>query len=201
MDYRELTELQLDALKEVGNIGAGNAATALSQMIQKRIDMTVPRVDILPLEKVVSRIGCDEENVIAVVLRILGDLPGNMVFLLTMESAYRLVQMLTGENVTGEFNEYQISALQEIGNILTGAYINAVVKMTGMVMISSVPAVSNDMLYSLMTTVFVESGQYDEYMMSIEAKFSEGDRDIKGYFFYIPKPGSLEKLMNAIGLM
>lgn len=201
MDYRDLTELQLDALREVGNIGAGNAATALSQMIQKRINMTVPQVDILPLDKVISKIGEEEDMVIAVVLRVLGDAPGNVVFLLTMESSYSLIQMLTGKSVSGELDELQISALQEIGNILTGAYLNSIVKMTGMTMISSVPAISQDMLYSLMTTAFIESGQYDEYMMSIESKFSEGDRDIKGFFFYIPKPGSLEKLMEALGLM
>lgn len=201
MDYRKLTELQLDALKEIGNIGAGNAATALSQMIQKRIDMTVPQIDIMPIDEMVSKIGNGEEKVVAVELRIFGDAPGNMVFLVTMESAFRLISMLTGQEVTGELNEFQMSALQEIGNILTGAYINSLVKLTGMMMISSVPAISVDMLYPLITSVYIESEQFEEYTMSIEAKFTEGDRNIKGYFFYVPKPGSLEKLMEAIGLM
>jgi chemotaxis protein CheC len=201
MDYKDLTELQLDALREVGNIGAGNAATALSQMIQRKIDMTVPEVDILPIEGVVSKIGAGEDKVIAVVLRVFGDIPGNMIFILTMESAYRLIGMLTGSELKGELGEFEFSALQEIGNILTGAYINSIVRLTDLVMVSSVPAVSNDMLLSLMTTVFIESEQFEDYMMSIEAKFSEGDRDIKGYFFYIPKPGSLEKLIKALGLM
>jgi chemotaxis protein CheC len=136
MDYKDLTELQLDALREVGNIGAGNAATALSQMIQRRIDMTVPEVDILRLEDMVSKIGTEEDMVIAVVLRIFGDIPGNVIFLLTMDSAYRLLEMLMGKEVSGEFDEYQISALQEIGNILTGAYINSIVRLTGMVILS-----------------------------------------------------------------
>jgi chemotaxis protein CheC len=118
-----------------------------------------------------------------------------------MESACRLIGMLTGSVISGEFNEFEYSALQEIGNILTGAYINSIVRLTGLVMVSSVPAVSNDMLLSLMTTVFVESEQFEDHMMSIEAKFSEGDKDIKGHFFYIPKPGSLEKLIKALGLM
>lgn len=203
MDYRQLTELQLDALREVGNIGAGNAATALSQMIQKRIDMSVPQMDILPLEAVISKLGNEDDNVIAVVLRIFGDAPGNIVFLLTMESAYRLVEMLTGQSIDPEagFNELQISALQEIGNILSGAYINSIVKLTGMVFISSVPAISIDMLNSLMTTVFMEAEQFDEYMLLIEARFTEGDRNIDGHFFYIPKPGSLEKLLQALKIM
>jgi len=200
MNYDELTELQLDALKELGNIGSGNAATALSQMIQKRIDMSVPQVDIVSLENVISKIGNEEDMVIAVVLRVLGDAPGNVMFLLTMESSYRLIQMLTGEWPDGQLTELQMSALQEIGNIMTGAYLNAVVKLTGMSLISSVPAISMDMLYSLMTTVFIESEQYDESIMSIEARLSEGNNDIKGYFFYIPKPGSLEKLIHALGL-
>jgi chemotaxis protein CheC len=201
MDYRDLTELQLDALREVGNIGAGNAATALSQMINRRIDMTVPQVDILPVEKVISKIGYEEERVIAVVLRIFGDIPGNVIFLLTMESAGSIVEMLTGMKSSGDLSELQISALQEIGNILTGAYINSIVRLTGLTMISSVPAISSDMLYSLMTTVYVESEQMDEYMMSIEARFTEGDRHIDGYFFYIPKPGSMEKLIQSLGLL
>lgn len=201
MDYKDLTELQLDALREVGNIGAGNAATALSQMIQRRIDMTVPEVDILKLEDMVTKIGTEEDMVIAVVLRIFGDIPGNVIFLLTMDSAYSLLEMLTGEEVSGGFNEYEISAMQEIGNILTGAYINSIVRLTDLAMVSSVPAISNDMLLSLMTTVFIESEQFEEHIISIEAKFSEGDRDIKGFFFYIPKPGSLEKLIQALGLI
>ena len=200
MDYREFTELQIDALREVGNIGAGNAATALSQMIQKRIDMSVPEAAILPLEEMIQKIGNEEDMVIAVIIRVFGDAPGNMVFLLTMDSAHKLLEMLLGEKSEGNLNEMQISALQEIGNILTGAYINSIVKLTGMMLVSSVPAISVDMLCSLMTTAFIESGQFDEYIMSIEAKFIMGKKNIKGYFFYIPKPGSLEKLIQTLGL-
>lgn len=201
MDYRDLTDLQIDALREVVNIGAGNAASALSQLIQKRIDMAVPQVDILPIEKVVSKIGGEEQKIVAVVLRIFGDAPGNVVFLLTMESSYRLIKMLTGQEAGDEFSEFQMSALQEVGNILTGAYINAIIKLTGMMMLSSIPAISIDMLLSLMTSVFMESEQYGEHIMSIETKFQEGNEDISSHFFYIPKPGSLKKLIQALGLM
>jgi chemotaxis protein CheC len=200
MDYRKFTELQIDALREVGNIGAGNAATALSQMIQKRIDMSVPEAAILPLEEMIQKIGNEEDMVVAVIIRVFGDAPGNMVFLLTMNSAHELLKMLLDEESEGDLTEMQISALQEIGNILTGAYINSIVKLTGMMLVSSVPAISVDMLYSLMTTAFIESGQFDEYIMSIEAKFIMGKKNIKGYFFYIPKPGSLEKLIQTLGL-
>lgn len=201
MDYKELTEIQLDALQEIGNIGAGNAATALSQMIRKRIDITVPHVDVLPLEDVISKIGAPEDKVTAVVLRIFGDAPGNVVLLTTEESSSRIIKLLTGQQADGELNEFQLSAMQEIGNILAGAYINSVVQVTGLSMITSVPAVSYDMLYSLITTVFVESGQYEEYMISIESKFLESNREIKGFFFYIPVPGSLERIIQALGLI
>lgn len=201
MDYRELTELQLDALREIGNIGAGNSATALSQLINKRINMTVPQIDILPVDQIVSKIGSEDDMVVAVVLRVFGDAPGNVVFLLTMESAHRLIKMLTGEDVSGDLNEIQMSALEEVGNILTGAYLNSVVKLTGKTMISSVPAISVDMLLSLMSSIYIESEQFGEYMMSIDTKFSDGDRDIKGSIFYIPKPGSMEKLIESLGLM
>lgn len=201
MDYRELSELQLDAFREIGNIGAGNAATALSQMTGKRIDITVPQVDILPIQDIIRKIGAADDMVVAVDLRVFGDAPGNMFFLLTRESSMNLLKMLTGQDCREQFTEFQLSALRETGNILTGAYISSIAKLTNMNFVSSVPAVSIDMLASLITTVFIETGQIEEYMISLETKLFESDRAIDGFFFYIPEPGSLEKIMKTIGLM
>lgn len=201
MDYRELSELQLDAFREIGNIGAGNAATALSQMTGKRIDITVPQVDILPIQDIIKKIGAAEDMVVAVDLRVFGDAPGNMFFLLTRESSINLIKMLTGKDFEGQFTELQLSALRETGNILTGAYISSIAKLTNMNFVSSVPAVSIDMLASIITTVFIETGQVEEYMISLETKLFESNKAIDGFFFYIPEPGSLEKIMQTIGLM
>lgn len=201
MDYRELSELQLDAFREIGNIGAGNAATALSQMTGKRIDITVPQVDVLPIQDIIGKLGAADDLVAAVVLRVFGDAPGNMFFLLTHESSINLLKMLTGQDFDGQFTEFQLSALRETGNILTGAYISSIAKLTNMNFVSSVPAVSIDMLASLITTIFIETGQVEEYMISLETKLFESNRAINGFFFYIPEPGSLEKIMKTIGLM
>lgn len=200
MDYNNLSELQIDALREVGNIGAGNAATALSQMIQKKVDMAVPQIDIMSIHDVIKKIGNEEDKVIAIVLRIFGDAPGNVAFILTEESANNILEMLMGTASLEALTEIQMSALQEIGNILTGAYLNSIVRMTNLVMIPSVPAISSDMLSSLIISLFMESEQYEEHIMSIEAKFIEGMKDISGHFFYIPKPGSLEKIIKSLGL-
>lgn len=200
MDYMELNELQLDAFREIGNIGAGNAATALSQMTNKRIDITVPQVDILAMEDIIGKLGTPDDMVVAIVLRVFGDAPGNMLFLLTQDSSINLIKTLTGQDFTGQFTELQLSALQETGNILTGAYISSIAKLTSMNFVSSVPAVSVDMLASLITTVFIETGQVENYVVSLETKLTGLDKAINGFFFYIPKPGSLEKIIRQLGL-
>jgi chemotaxis protein CheC len=198
MEYLNLNPIQLDALKEVGNIGAGNAATALSQLINKKVDMTVPAVNIVPFETIFSRIGGDEV-VIGVLVRVLGDTPGNILFIFEKEGALNLIETLTGqrEDILSEMGN---SVICEIGNIISSSFMNAIARFTNLLIMPSVPAVSYDMLGAILSTTFIESGQFDDSVLDIETMFLETDSKINGHFYYIPMPGSLEKILNALGV-
>ena len=198
MDQENLNSMQLDALKEVSNIGAGNAATALSMLLGKKIDMTVPAVNMIKLSHIYSE---DAECLVSgIVVRVLGDIQGSILIIFKDKVAHNIVEMLTGVKEE-ELSEMGNSALCEIGNILSGSYMNAITKFTGLCVIPSVPAVAHDMLSAILATTFVETGQYDEDILDIETKFSyEQNSDIGAHFYYIPVPGSFEKILKSIGV-
>lgn len=198
MDYSKLNGVQLDALKEVSNIGAGNAATALSMLLGKKIDMTVPAVNVVRLEDVVAEDG--ESEVAGTVVRVLGDIAGNILLVFLSETAGNIIAKLVGSNEAPD-SEMGNSVLCEIANIISASYMNSIAQLTGLAIAPSVPAVAYDMLGAILTTTFIESNQYDEYILDIETVFlDETEEDIGGHFYYIPMPGSLEKILKSIGI-
>lgn len=198
MSYQDLTTLQLDALSEVGNIGAGNAATALSQLINKKIDMTVPAINIVPFDDIFSSIGGDE-IVVGVIVRVLGEIPGNILFVFEKDTALNLVEILTGSKEE-YLSDMGNSVICEIGNIISSSYMNAIAKFTGITVMPSVPAVTYDMLGAILSTTFIESGQFDDYVLDIETLFIQNNAEISGHFYYVPMPGSLEKILSTLGV-
>ncbi|MDD6795184.1 MAG: chemotaxis protein CheC [Clostridiaceae bacterium] len=200
MGESQLTNMQLDALKEVSNIGAGNAATSLSIMLGKKIDMTVPSVNVIEFTSLVDNAGDDE--VAGIVVRVLGDFPGSILIVFKKVVAKNIITVLTGtEEKEDGLTEMGNSVLCEIGNILSGSYMNAIAQFTGLKVVASVPAVSDDMLSAILATTFVESGQYDEYILDIETVFlDEGHENLGAHFYYIPVPGSIEKILKTIGV-
>ncbi len=199
----KLSALQLDALREVGNVGAGNAATALSQIINRKIDMTVPQVAILPLGDVPDVVGGPEIMVAGVYLRVFGPAPSSILFLLPRESAFALVDMLMGRErgLTDHLDSMDESALLEIGNILAGAYLNALSFFTKFTLLPSIPALAMDMAGAILSVILSQLGQMGDHALVIETEFStEGDGGVKGHFFLIPDPGSLGTILAAIGV-
>jgi chemotaxis protein CheC len=198
---KELSELQLDALKEVGNIGSGNAATALSQMLNKKIDMTVPEVDLLPYDEMIKRIGSEEDLVVAVLLGAYGDAPGNLLFIMNYEKAQEFSKVLLNgfEDVS---EDLYISVFQEIGNILGNSYINAINRLTGLNLVTSVPAVAVDMLTAVLSSSFMASEQFGENILAIDTNFIDNIDKLEsgGNFFYIPRPNSLNIILAKLGL-
>lgn len=199
MDYKDLTPMQLDALSEVSNIGAGNAATALSQLLNKKVDMTVPSIKIVPFESVFSQIN-EEDVVVGIIVRVLGDTPGNILFMFKKETALSIVESLVGGK-TDSIDEMGNSVLCEVGNIISSSYMNAISRFTNLVIMPSVPAVAYDMSGAILSTTFIESGQFDDNVMDFETEFiQDNSNKIGGHFYYIPMPGSLEKILNSLGL-
>jgi len=198
VEYSNLSALQLDALKEVSNIGAGNAATALSMMIGKKVDMTVPAVNVVRLEDIVEENG--ETEVAGTVVRVLGDIAGNILLVFEKQTAENVIEKLVRSRQSPE-SEMGSSVLCEIANIISASYMNSIAQLTNLAILPSVPATSYDMLGAILTTTFIESNQYDEYILDIETVFlDDTSENIGGHFYYIPMPGSLEKILKSIGI-
>lgn len=198
----DLSAEQLDALREIGNVGAGNSATALSQIINRKIDMTVPQVSVMPLDDVPDVVGGPDAMIVGVFLRVYGVAPGSVLFLLPRDSAFYLIDMLMGKKrgTTQSLDFMDESALMEIGNILAGSYLNALSFFTKMTMLPSIPALAMDMAGAILSVVLVQLGQMGDHALVIETEFQSEDDGIKGHFFLIPDPGSLETILAAIGV-
>ena len=200
-DIMELSPVQLDALREIGNVGAGNSATALSQIINHRIDMNVPEVSIVPITDVPDLVGGPDVMVAGVFLRVYGAAPSNILFLLPQESAFYLVDMILGkphgETKTLDFMDE--SALMEIGNILAGAYLNALFNLTKLSLLPSIPALAMDMAGAILSVVLIQLGQMGDHALVIETEFQADEDGIKGHFFLVPDPGSLDTILTAVG--
>lgn len=201
---KKFEDMQLDVLKEIGNIGAGNAATALSNLLQRNIDMKVPDVNVLSFDDIADYVGGPEEVVISIFLRIEGDVPGNMFFILTQEGAKKLLQSILGITNEDAFSEMEISALQEVGNILSGSYLSALADFTQLELQPSVPSLAIDMAIAIISYGLIESSKAGDYALVIDTMFSDisnsQKEEIKGQFFLLPDPDSFSRLFNALGV-
>lgn len=200
----ELNDMQYDVLKEIGNIGAGNATTALAQMVNMKVDMSVPKVELVPFSQLADFIGSEEEQVVGMFLQMSGDVDGMMMFFFNMRSAHNLVDMLMGRPITDdndsdEFSEMDMSALSEIGNIISGAYLVALSKLTNLTIETSVPSMSIDMVGALLSVPAIEFGKLGDKLLFIQSQLGENGC-INGYFLMIPELESYDKILGALGL-
>ena len=196
-------DIEFDVLTEIGNIGAGNATTALSQLINARIDMCVPKVDLLGFSELAEIVGGAETLVAGILLSLEGDVDGMMLFVLESSAAHLLVDQLmgcvSGEN-KGDFSEMEQSALMEIGNIIAGAYLSSISELTNMKITSSVPYQSVYMAGAILSVPAIEFGKLGDKALLIESKFKDLDVDISGYFILIPTLESYGQILTSLGL-
>jgi chemotaxis protein CheC len=198
----KLTQLQIDALKEIVTIGAGNAATALSQMLKKKINITVPRADILPLDKAADIFGGAEVLVAAVYLELLGDAQGVILFAFDKNQANRLADLLLSKplGTSKILDELGQSALKETATILSGAYLNALSKLLKMRLLISSPAFAEDMAGAIIDNILIETSKEADYFFVIDTELEVVAEKVKTYFFFVPDSGSLQKILHAIGM-
>lgn len=200
MERRGLTPLQLDALREVGNIGSGNAAVALSTMVDKKVLLSVPRASLVPLVKVSDLVGGAETPVVGIYLHISGDASGSMLLLLEEHSAEQLAHLMCSPVSEGELSTVEQSALQETGSILAGSYLNALSQMTGILLKPSVPGFAMDMAGAIIDFILVEISQSEDYVLVIETEFDIMDRKIRGHLILFPDLGSLDIILGRLGV-
>lgn len=198
---QQVTDNYYDVLKEIGNIGAGNAMTALSQMLQCKVDMKVPQVRLLEFSEVGELMGGEEQIMAGVFLGVEGDVTGSMMFMVEERSARHLIQKITmGMLPEGEeFTEMGLSAMQEVGNIITGAYLNSLSSMTNLTILPSPPAITVDMAGAILSVPAIQFGIFGDKILLIQSQFSD-DVTLDGYFILIPDLESYEKILAALGV-
>lgn len=202
IDLDGLDNMQFDVLRELGNIGAGNATTALSQLINTKIDMQVPKVELLEFKELSDIVGGAESLVVGILLTLEGEIDGMMMFMLERESAHNLVNILMGKTLDNfeDFTEMDLSALNEIGNIIAGAYLSSLSSLTNLLITASVPYMAIDMAGAILSVPAIEFGKVGDKALLIQSKFGENDKEVNGYFILIPTLDSYSKIMSSLGL-
>ncbi len=196
-----LSYRQIDALREVGNIGAGNAAIALSQMVNKKVDLSVPRANILPLASVPDLVGGPEIPVAGVYLKIIGECSGSILMLLERESAWSLAGLMVKNDLEGEDDvTVKRSALQETGSILSGAYLNALGQLTNLFFKPTVPGFAMDMAGAIIDHVLVDLEASEDYVMVVETDFQISGIKIQGHLVLFPDIGTLAIILERLGV-
>lgn len=198
----QVNDMYFDVLKEIGNIGAGNATTAISNMLNLKVNMDVPKVEFMKVQELPTAISAEEETVVGIYLEVESDIGGSMMFLLKMGSAQYLVNHLMGrpDDYAQEFNEMDISAIKEIGNIISGSYLSALSTMTNMVITSSVPYLAIDMAGAILSVPAIEFGKISDRALLIETEFGEQETEVNGYFILIPTLDSYSQILTSLGL-
>jgi chemotaxis protein CheC len=203
-DVRDLKESQLDAMREVANIGAGHAATALSGMTNRTIMITVPRVYVRPLEEACDLVGAPDAVVAAILMHMMGDLTGRAMVLFPQRAAHTLCDFLFRRPIgaTIELGEMEQSGLKEAGNILASAYLNALSDFMGMMLVPSVPSLVIDLSGAVLTTAQLNFGHERDYAFCVETSFRvDGTTDqLGGHFLLLPDLSSLRSIFDAIRL-
>ena len=203
-----ISSFHLDVLKEIGNIGAAHAATALSSLLNKKIDMKVPKVEMVTFDEMMEMAGGPENVVAGIYLQIEGDITGSMFFVLPVEQANRFIRSLVQDD-TFDFQAETVtnigaSAMQELGNILSGSYLSALSDFTSLKIFPTVPALCVDMVGAIISFGLVEVSHLSDYVIVIDTALTEedlpNDENVKGHFFLLPDPESFTALFSALGV-
>lgn len=210
IDLDKMSSMQYDVLRELGNIGAGNATTALSQLINAKIDIGVPQVRLLGFNELPAVVGSEEKVMVGILLMLSGDIQGMMMFLMDPEVSKALVKILMGgfasaDESPEEFNDMEKSAVMEIGNIIAGAYLRSLGELTNLTIDVSVPMLQIDMAGAIFSVPAIEFGKIGDKVLLIETAFDDErtkeELNIKGYYILVPELDSYEKILSSLGVL
>ncbi|MDE7157716.1 MAG: chemotaxis protein CheC [Lachnospiraceae bacterium] len=204
INLNDLSTIQYDVLKELGNIGAGNATTALAQLINKKVQIGVPQVRLLEFNEISSVIGSEENVMAGILIMLSGEINGMMMFLMYPEVARSMINVLMCDNSDStDFNDIEISAVMEVGNIIAGAYLRSLSELTGLTIDVSVPMLQIDMAGAILSVPAIEFSKIGDKVLLIETEFDdENDKKdtITGYYILVPELDSYEKILESLGV-
>jgi len=193
----ELDQMKQDILKEVANIGAGNAATAFSGMIGQKINMTVPRVELVEIQELPAITGDEEEYIACIMINFSGEISGKILLVVDMENVEKILKLIfSTDDLPGK--EMQHSALNELGNILSGAYLKAINDFTDLDLKQSVPAMAYDMAGAVLSSSVIDYSQTEDFILLLETEFIAGEEKLELFYFFIPEKDSLDFLFERL---
>jgi chemotaxis protein CheC len=192
----EYTELQLDALRELANIGSGKASTALSMLLDRPVDISVPSARALSFADAVEATGDYELQITGIVLGIVGELEGTVLLLVSPQDADTVCQILGVE----PGSEFAPSALGEVGNIVGSSYINALAEMTGMAIEPTPPATATDMLGAIVQTVLAGQAHAGDVALMLDSELEVEGADCSIAFMLVPTEDGVGELLERLGL-
>lgn len=195
----ELSEIEIDALKEICNIGMGHAATALNQMIGRSVNLDVPEAGLVAYDDIPDLLGGPDAIVAGIYLKIWGDINGNMLLVFSKNATDALCELLTGSGADPDLNlsEMHSSALREIGNILASSYLGALERLLGKTLIPSIPTVAYDMAGAVVDYIIMQLGEEMEKPVVVKATFADHLNGISGHMYLLPDPASLHAILEA----
>ncbi len=202
-DVTNLTKTQLDALREIGNIGSGNAASALAQFLNRKIDMAVPSASIMDFNAIPGLIGGPQKTVMGIFLKVMGEVSGRFLLLIPEKTALRLLHtLIPGCEIDSplKMGELESSCMREVGNILAGAFLNALSVITQTPMLNSLPSMTFDMAGALIDSIVADMTSVSDKVLMIETSFIESEEDLRIHIFLLPDPASLQLLLQKIGV-
>ena len=201
--YEDLNDMQLDVLKEIGNIGSGNATTALSAMIGKMVDIEVPRVQFLNFQDAIDAAGGAEKNIAGVLVRINGDIDGMILFLFEFALIDYILGNLFGKKIENidQLDDIDRSALKEIGNIMASSYVNAIAQLAGMNIFVDIPELAVDMLGAIVSVPAVEVGEISDKLLFIDNNMIIDKVNVTSKILLVPSVSSLDHIMTNLGVM
>ena len=201
-NYDDLNSLEMDTLREVGSIGTGNAATALSGLLNRRVRITLPEVRIMGYNEAIEWIGGPERVTAGVLVRISGDIGGIMLSVLPLEFVNMVLECMLDKRV-GEFehlDELQRSALVEVGNIMISTFINALSGLSGVTMNLTVPSLTVDMQGAILAVPMAEYGGHTDYLMTIGGNFTCDGYELPCRLLLSPEIRGLNYLLRKLGV-
>ncbi|MDR3294350.1 MAG: chemotaxis protein CheC [Clostridiales Family XIII bacterium] len=201
-NYEELNDVHIDVLREIGNIGAGNAATSLGMILNAEVGIQLPKVQITDFDTAVNALGGAEAMTVGVLVNFFGEANGMIMFLLGMEDAQNITSILVQEDDSGEegLSEMKLSAIKEIGNILGSSYVNSIALLTGLQIDLSVPYIAIDMAGAILSVPIIEFGAIGDKVMFIEEGFYTDGRELNSDVIMFAEVDTLQSIMRRLGL-
>ncbi|MDL2252704.1 chemotaxis protein CheC [Ruminococcaceae bacterium OttesenSCG-928-I18] len=200
--YDDLNNMQVDMLREIANIGTGNAATSLAAMLQKPINIQVPKIRFLDYDTVTQELGGPESLMVGMMLTLSQDVNGMMMFLMKEEFSHMVLNSLLGQSFASftEVDDMGLSAMQEIGNIMAASYVNAISQISGMTIEISPPDICIDMIGSILSVPAIHFANISDKVIFIEDEFEGTGADEASNILLIPDVDSLDRLIDKLGL-